>query len=179
MKAILLCGYRNENDGLGKTLLDRRIQQLRTLGFEVICVLSGPGADAQLRHCPTLSSAELVFDCADQPSLASNLKAGLAATDGEGCFTIPLEVPLPPEEAWEFLRETWRNEGFHTQTNVFQAVNTEGAPWQFGFPLLITRSGNALIQELEGFHDLVDTRLKYSHLTVRDHADLASVRIAL
>jgi hypothetical protein len=113
----------------------------------------------------------LVFDTTDHPNLASNLKAGLAGTDGAGCFALPVEVPVPPREVFATLREGWRTRGFLTETNIYQLLTDEGAPSHYGFPLLVTRSGNSTIKHMDGFRSLLDTRLKYS--------GLASMELAL
>lgn len=174
MKTILLSGYRTglclESNSRGELLLDIRIQHLQRLGLEVICVLAGSEADDVLRASRTLMSVELVFDTNDHPTLASNLKAGLFATEGEGCYALPLEVVPPEFTTWQFLREQWRKAGFHTTTSAFQAVDAQGAPCHFGFPLLISRSGNSLIRGLTGFTTLVDTRLKYQHLAPSENS---------
>jgi hypothetical protein len=176
MKLILLCGYRTsdyEETPRGR-LIDDRITRLQSFGFEIITVLAGASADQLLRESRLLAGTELVFDCADEPNLASNLKAGLAASDGEGCFTVPLEIPCPPQETFTWLREQWRLIGFHSENSVLQAVTSQGAPWHFGFPLLVTRKGNGQIQNFTGFRSLVDTRLKYLHLNAPDQPTLAS-----
>lgn len=168
MKTLLLCGYRSsdaiplglERDASGKTLIDRRIHELQALGFEVVCVLAGHSADVILRETNTLVEAELVFDThSEDANLATNLKAALAATEGEGCFVLPLEVPCPPRPVWDYMRNEWRRLGFQTGISTFQY---QGAPWHF--PLLVTRSGNKLIQGLTGFTSLSDTRLNYQFL---------------
>jgi hypothetical protein len=174
MKAILLSGYRSSefNDpALGTDLLptgerrlDNQIQQLQALGFEVICVVSGPDAEEQLRHCARIADTELVFDTNDNVSLASNLKAGLAATNGEGCFVIPVEIAAPPADVWRFLNQEWRRIGFTVDAPVIQATDAQGAPWHSGFPLIITRRGNELIRKMTSFHSLTDPRLSYLHL---------------
>jgi hypothetical protein len=171
MKTILLAGYRAalglERDANGELLIDVKIRELQRLSYEVICVLAGNDADEVLRASRYLMNVELVFDTNDaEATLATNLKAGLAATEGEGCFCIPLEVPTPEAAAWHFLREGWRREGFLTSSSVFQLSTSQGAPWQFGFPLLVSRSGNKLIRSLQGFTTLVDTRLKYQQLNL-------------
>jgi hypothetical protein len=177
MKTVLLSGYRAglclERNSRGELLIDIRIHHLQRLGFEVICVLAGSEADDLLRASRALMTVELVFDTNDQPNLASNLKAGLFATSGEGCYTLPLEVVPPEMRTWNFLREEWRKSGFQTTTCAFQAVDAQGAPCHFGFPLLISRSGNSLIRSLKGFSSLVDTRLKYQHLVFSEDATLA------
>lgn len=167
MTCLLLCGYRErspEESALFIDILDRRIAELQRLGFNVICVLAGAHADEQLRLCAKISTCELVFDTQDQPNLATNLKAGLTATDGSGCFVLPVEIPCPPFTAWRVLREGWRKKGFLTPTHAYQAIDEQGAPSHFGFPLLITRSGNTAIRKMTGFRHLSDTRLRYEGL---------------
>ena len=167
MRALLLCGYRADIGESSATinLIDTRIRQLRALGFEVVTVIAGKSGDEILRRSKLIAETELVYDANGEDSnLASNLKAALAATEGEGCFALPLEVPCPPNELWNFLREQWRKQGFHTDTSVFHAVESEGAPCHYGFPLLISRKGNGLIRRLQGFLTLSDARLKYQHL---------------
>jgi hypothetical protein len=167
MTILLLCGYR-DRDETEKALfyhhIDSQIRQLRWLGLEVVCVLAGAHADDQLRYCRRIAESEMVFDTTETPNLASNLKAGLAGTDGSGCFVLPVEVPAPPPEVFAFLRESWRVRGFLTETNIYQMISEEGAPSHYGFPLLVTRSGNSTIKRMEGFRSLLDTRLKYSGL---------------
>lgn len=177
MNAILLSGYRqvDENEApLGTGLIDKRIYELQSLGLNVICVLAGHDADDLLRASRRLMSAELVFDTQDNPNLATNLKAGLAATEGEGSFVLPVEMPAPPPPVWWTLREEWRKVGFHTAHSCLQLRDGQGAPLHYGFPLLVTRAGNALIRESKDFRTLVDTRLKYLHLELNPHGNLAS-----
>ncbi len=181
MRVILLCGYRPgdneialglERNASGVTLIDRRIIELSSRGFEVVCVLAGNRADEILRESRQLPEVEIVYDTnADAANLATNLKAGLAATEGEGCFAIPVEIPCPPSEIWEFIRQAWRRQGFHTDTSVFQIA--QGAPRHYGFPLLISRKGNGLIRKLSAFTYLLDARLKYQHLAYSEEATLA------
>ncbi len=183
MKVLLLSGYRtseNIEDALGvgreadgQRILDNRIQELSRLGFEIITVLAGHQADEQLRLCPRIANSEMVFDTSDHVNLASNLKAGLAATESEGCFVLPVEVPMPAPELWRFLNQEWGRQGFHTETQVFQAVDAQGAPWHFGFPLLITKAGNQLIRKLSGFHSLLDSRLGYAQLVYLPQSEVA------
>ena len=183
MKAILLGGYRNSEhseDPLGiqrveggQRQLDAQIHALSQLGMEVVCVLSGQHADEQLRLCPRIANTELVFDTNDHVNLASNLKAGLAATDGESCFVIPVEISPAPVPIWRALREDLRHIGFHTEHSVLQAVDTRGAPWHFGFPLLVTRKGNELIRGLSSFQSLLDPRLNYRQVIYSPEAELA------
>lgn len=189
MKAILLSGYRtSENneealgigrDQSGQRTIDRHIHQLSQLGFEVVCVLSGAHADEQLRLCPRIANTELVFDTSDHVGLASNAKAGLGATDGEGCFIIPVEVTPPSGELWRFINQEWRRLGFQVESSVLQAVDPEGAPWHFGFPLLVTRKGNQLIREMTNFRSLTDPRLNYHHLVYQTEGILAPQSKAL
>jgi hypothetical protein len=174
MTALLLCGYRPCDPGepaLGLDLIDERIKTLRAFGYKVVCVLAGRQADEQLLHCPRIADCELAFDTNETPNLATNLKTGLHATDGEGCFVFPVEVPVPEKSHWHDLREEWRRIGFHTENSVLQLADAEGALYHYGFPLIVTRKGNALIREIEGFKVLTDTRLTY--LVVRRAAPLA------
>jgi CTP:molybdopterin cytidylyltransferase MocA len=183
VKAILLSGYRasefNEeplglNRGAdGTRLLDAQIHQLSQLGLEVVCVVAGEAADQQLRVCPRIANTELAYDTSEQVSLASNVKAGLTASDGEACFIIPVEVIPPSGDQWRFLLQEWRRLGAAFDASVLQAVDPQGAPWHFGFPLLITRKGNQLIQKLSGFHSLTDPRLIYHHVAYQGESILA------
>lgn len=174
MKVILLCGYRtNDNseealgldrDEDGVTLIDRRIQQLCGLGLEVICVLSGHSAEKQLRHCTRIANVELAYDDESENCLASNIRAGLGAVEDDGCFVLPVEIPIPPAKVWQDLKEEWRKVRFDTDYAVLQPSEREGAPCQFGFPLLITRSGNQVLRDTPQIRSLVDARLKYLRL---------------
>lgn len=182
MNVLLLCGYRERDpheEALAAEAIDRRILELQHLGFTVICVLAGAQADQQLRVCRRIVHCELVFDTQNEPNLATNLRAGIFANDGSGCFVLPVEAPCPPPEVWHSLRETWRKNGFHTDTNVYQLIDQQGAPSHFGFPLLVTRSGNTAIRKMQGFRSLLDTRLKYLLLSPNRDATLASAAFPL
>lgn len=166
MSVVLLCGYREreaDEKALFYSVLDNRIRDLKRMGFDVVCVLSGAYADEQLRHCPRISECDLVFDTQEFPNLATNMKAGLAGTDGSGCFVLPVEIPVPKAEEWEALREGWRVRGFLTETSIYKAAAS-----QFGFPLLVTRKGNTTIREMTGFRTLLDERLRYEDLASLD-----------
>ncbi|NJL26219.1 MAG: hypothetical protein HC902_14400, partial [Calothrix sp. SM1_5_4] len=127
------------------------------------------------RSCPRLRDIEIVYDTNDTlVSLTTNTKAGLAACEGEGVFVLPVEVPPPPEYVWNELKQAWRKEGLNAQISVLQASDAQGAPWHFGFPLLITRFGNTQIRTLENLKSLADTRLKYLHLPLEPQSGLAS-----
>jgi hypothetical protein len=181
MKTLLLCGYRPldtseralgiERDELGQTLIDRRIQQLRNLGQEVVCVLAGPEAEIQLREGRAIQDAELIFDT-NTPSLLANLKAGLQALIGEACFVLPVEVPLPPDEVWQSLRYEFLRLGTQAKEHMLQAVTAEGAPCQLGFPLLVTISGVKLLQNSTNLTHLLDPQLKYRHVLQSDVAPM-------
>ena len=187
MRAILICGYKEvalgplgvEKNANGQTIIDLQIARLQQLGFEVVCVLSGLQADDQLRNSPSIADCELAFDTNDTTSLMTNIKAGLAATDGEGCFVLPLEVPCPDAIVWNHIREHWRRIGFHTATSILQILDNQGALWQRGFPILITRHGNHQFRTLENLHSLIDARLEYQHLEFSPGLDLDSFANAL
>ena len=174
MKTLLLCGYRLKDDSelaLGVkretpqlNLIEHRLRQLREFDQEVICVVSGADADAQLRHCPAIQNAELIYDTNDPISLLSNARAGIFAAPREAYFVLPLEVPPPPPEVWAFLKNEYGKAGFATPLALIQAVaSVEGAPCHHGFPLLLTRTGAKLLQETPDLRSLVDPRLPYGH----------------
>ena len=166
MSVVLLCGYREREAGeiaLFHSVIDHRIRELKRMGLEVICVLSGAYADDQLRHCARIADCELVFDTQENPNLATNLKAGLAGTDGAGCFVLPVEIPPPGPHEWETLRKGWRVRGFLTETSIYKAAAS-----QFGFPILVTRNGNSTIREMTAFRTLLDERLRYEDLASLD-----------
>lgn len=182
MKVILLAGYRpsdedapalgmqTDNDGV--TLLDRRIAELRAHGFPVVCVIAGTRADEILRGSTMLAEAELVYDTNNnEATLASNLKAGLAACPGEAVLALPVEIATPPWRVWTYLRQSWRTHLYHEPVAALQIV--EGAPSHHGFPLLVTRAGNAQIVKATELRSLADTRLKYLHLRYSEEAALA------
>jgi hypothetical protein len=184
MRTLLLCGYRtrDENevalgvgrDDNGETLIDRRIVQLRALGLDVVCVLAGANADEQLRYCRTIQDTELVFDTNEPMSLLSNTRAGSFAVPGDACFAIPVEVVPPPAETWGFLLNEYGKLGFGTKHGILQAVDPiQGAPWHFGFPLLITREGTKILTKTPDLRSLVDTRLKYLQLPLGNDLGLA------
>jgi hypothetical protein len=154
---------------------------LRELDTDPICVLSGAGADEQLRRCRSIAEVELVYDTnGPEVSLLTNIKAGLAAAEGEACFVLPVEIPCPSQaDYWRVLKEGWRQGGLHSQIALVQLLTAQGAPWHYGFPLLVTRFGNEEIRRLEGVKSLLDTRLKYLHLRPLAAATLAPAAKAL
>lgn len=171
---LLLCGYKDFASIANENFLDMQIHRLKQLGFEPICVLSGGFADEFLRANPRLAECEIAFDTNDSPTLLTNIKAGLAATNGEGCFVLPLEIPAPEAALWNAIREIWRRIGFHTSTSILQVMENEEALWQRGFPLLITRKGNELIRKTKDLSSLTDSRLEYEHLEYTKEPDLAT-----
>ncbi len=189
MKVLLLAGYRTsdnseeplgiERDTGGQRLLDARIHQLSQLGLEVITVLSGQHADDQLRLCPRIANTELVFDTSDHVCLASNVKQGLAAVGPEGCYVLPVEITPPPADVWRLLRQEWGRMGFHTESAVFQAIDAQGAPWHFGFPLLVTTAGNNLISKISDFRSLTDPRVPYCQVIFEAQSEVARPAKAL
>lgn len=186
MKTLLLCGYRSSQDhdedpvGVergedGLTLIDRRIAQLKGIGLEPVCVLAGNTADEQLRRCRGIAAAELVFDdTKPQVSLTTNILSGLLAYENEACYVLPAEIPCPPISHFEFLKHSYLNAGSQGQISLIQAVDAQGAPWHFGFPLLITRFGNKELRRLPGLTSLTDTRLNYLHVEFGSAPNLAS-----
>jgi molybdopterin-guanine dinucleotide biosynthesis protein A len=173
MRTLLLCGYRYdtetalglERDASGETLIDRRIRQLQDIGIEPVAVLSGPLADEQLRECTRLAGIEIAFDTNETATtLSTNLKAGLTAAVGEACFVLPVEIPCPEPEAWECLKKNLRRLPLESQISLVQALTPQGALYSFGFPLAVTRFGNAEIRRLSELKTLLDTRLKYLHI---------------
>ena len=188
MKTIVLCSYRSsdhnedalglERDANGVSLLDRRIFQLRALGLSPVCVLAGNRADDQLRGARLLASADLVFDTNDPCSLISNTRAGAFTCDGEAAFVLPLEVPPPPLEIWNFLRNEYGKVGFATPYAFLQAVS-QGAPCHFGFPLLLTRQGGRALRETSDLKSLLDSRLLTLQLEYQPEAALEPLSRAL
>lgn len=172
MKVLLLSGYRPQRLGLGvsddgELWIDFQIGALKAMGLSPVVVLSGAHADDILRVSHQLESCELVFDDNGLNSnLFSNLRAGLRVTD-EACFVLPLEVPAPPEVAWRYLKTELVSQGILTSHHVFQLPMTEGAPWQYGFPLLITAVGNKAILKLENPTGLTDERIGYRRLIAK------------
>jgi hypothetical protein len=173
MRVLLLCAYRALDEGEaplglkrdadGKTILDRQIEALLALDLEVTCVLAGNEAEEQLRQSPRLLEADMVFDTAKPLSLMSNLREGALNAPHEACFVLPVEIPVPPREVWDFLRNEYAKAGFNAEKSVLQA---EGAPCQHGFPLLFTFHGCQHVQNFKDLNGLVDTRLSYLHLAL-------------
>lgn len=164
MRAVILCGYRGLDEGeealglqrnaSGKTLLEVQIETLTAMRFDVTCVLSGNMADEQLRACRRLGEVEMVFDDAKNPSLLSNAREGAKSEHLEACFMLPVEIPAPPREVWDFLRGVYNKGGHDTMESAFQT----GAS---GFPLLFTRRGVEQLQKIADLKSLLDPRLAY------------------
>ncbi len=184
MKVLLLCGYRTsdeqetplglERDSDGITLIDQRIQQLQEMGLEVICIVAGNIAEAQLRQCSRIANVELVYDDEQHPSLLTNIRFGLEAVDDDGCFVLPVELPSPPAEYWARLKEEWRKVRFDSDYSFLQGVDTTtGAPCHLGFPLIVTRAGNKQIVSTPEIRQMLDARLKYLCLNFSPQAGLA------
>jgi len=172
MHVLLLGGYRNQPLGLGQSKdgevwIDYQIQSLKALGLSPIVVLAGAHADDVLRASRHLESCELVFDTnGREANLFSNLRAGLHVTK-EACFVLPLEIPAPPESAWKQLKLELVQHGLSTSHHVFQLPMSEGAPWQYGFPLLVTAAGSKTILNLKNATGLTDERIGYRRSRVR------------
>lgn len=176
MKILLLCGYRINDDlsaPLGLDVLDARISELQGLGGEVYIVMSGPTADQYLVESKKIHDCELVYDTNSQPSLTTNLRAGLTAVADHNVFVVPVELPVADTAVWKMLLEEGRRVQFSTETDVVQAITYKGAPYHYGFPLFITRQGNKRIQEFTDLQGLIDARLRYLHQVYQHEADLA------
>jgi hypothetical protein len=183
MTTLLLCGYRNSEQtdqalGLeiveGMTLLDRRIAQLQAMGHNVVCVVAGQSAEAQLRSCRRMHQTELAYDDLAAPTLLSNIKFGLSTCPEHAVFVHPIEIPVPSADQFRRLKDGWLQFGLENKTHIVQFGASLEAPWHFGFPLLVTRTGNLVLRSLPSLMSLVDTRLKYLHLNVSQPSDLAS-----
>jgi len=174
MKTILLAGYRHsENhdeapglqvDANGSMRLDRRIEQLMTLGHEIVCVLAGASAELQMRRSKRLEDVELVFDNHDvEANLVTNVRAGLAAAGHDPCFCLPVEIPWPSTASWtELTRVSWTDTAGASVAQIIEA----GTAREFGFPLLITRRGTHEIPRLDHLRSLADPRLEYLYLNL-------------
>lgn len=166
MDVLLLAGYRSaeplglEPHASGRLMLDVRIEQLRHLGLSPIVVLSGNHADEQLRQVRSLEKCELVFDTnGDEATLFTNLRSGLNVAE-QACFVFPVEIPVPPEFVWKQLKTELLREGFLTDKHVFQLAD-EGAPWHYGFPILLSEVGRKVILNLKNPTGLTDPRIRY------------------
>lgn len=168
MDVLLLAGYRPrqhepiglETDVLGVCWIDAQIIRLRALGLSPIVVLAGHHADAVIRHSRQLEDCELVYDTNGAgANLLSNLRSGLHATS-EACFALPVEIAAPAESHWRQLKSELTREGFATGVHIFQ-IGAEGAPWHYGFPVLISARGKKTLLKLENIAGLVDPRLVY------------------
>lgn len=166
MDVLLLNGYRNQPMGLsqsedGEVWIDYQIRCLKTLGLTPTVVLAGDHADQILRVSRQLETCELVFDTnGPEANLFSNLRAGLHVTE-DACFVLPLEIPAPPEAAWKQLKYELITHGLLTSHHIFQLPMNEGAPWQYGFPLLVTAVGSKTILNLKDATGLTDHRIGY------------------
>jgi hypothetical protein len=173
MKAILLAGYRTPQkhegpvgssiEANGKSQLSNQILAWKNFGCEVVVILAGAQADEQLRTCKELIDVELAFDTTAHPNLISNLRAGMHTTE-DGAFIFPIELPFPGHEICQFLKAEFAKAGFRTPHALLQALDVQGAPWQDGFPLLVTRVGNKLIRNHDDLTGLIDPRLSYLRL---------------
>jgi len=186
MKALLLCGYRASEDGEptlglerdsdGVTLIDRKIVQLRNQGLKVVCVLAGKTADEQLRQSRRIESCELVFDTSEPHcGLLSNVRSATFSLENEACLILPVEIPSPERTIWNFLKETLMQNRYAREASFVQITDPEGAPWHFGFPLLLTRNGANLIRETSSLTSLIDPRLQYLHLDWQNQGELEQV----
>ncbi len=168
MDALLLAGYRSifpvplglEKDVLGTHLLDNQIARLKAIGLSPIVVLAGENADLVIRSSRQLEDCELVYDTnGHEANILSNIRSGLRATE-EACFVLPVEIPMPAESHWRHLKAELIHEGFLTKIHIFQ-VGAKGAPWHFGFPILISAVGRRALLGLENPTGLSDRRLAY------------------
>lgn len=164
MKTLVLAGYRPSSPHvLGANELSDRIRRLKALNHDVVVVLSGAQADDQLRACPELADCELIFDEIKNVTMLSNVQASLSALN-EACFLYPVEVPWPGDQVWTFLHNELVKVGFRTKNAFLQAATTEGAPWQMGFPILLTNAGQEQIESISDLSGLTDARLPFLRL---------------
>lgn len=164
MKALLLNGYRTQEPLGAGTLLDQQILNLLQLKLDPIVVIAGPFADEIILQSQWLERCELVYDGTEKANVFSNVRAGLKATD-EACFVLPVEIPAPPEHVWKALKLELVKAGLKTKEHVFQFTHM-GAPWHYGFPLLISASGNRFVCDLEqDGNGLCDQRLRFQYST--------------
>lgn len=149
MKVLLLAGI--EPDRPGKTnralqemgdeiFIDQSIQQLESLGLEVVVVLAGFESEEILRKSHRLEHCELVYDTNfAQSTLVSNLRAGLYAVQRE-CFVFPITASLPERSVWMALLNHFFTQSYATGTHI---VKTNQHEW----PLLITAKGKSLLRK--------------------------------
>lgn len=198
MTTLLLCGYRfyadsdSDSDSLGqpilglsqnaqgKTQIERRIAELRSFGSPVICVLAGASADEQLRMCPRLADVELAYDNhGKNVTLMTNLLTGIEQTRQDSYMILPVEVPCPDRQTWNWLVTMSESTAIPEKSCLIQAVTAQGAPWHFGFPLILTRSGQRRLRRFEELTSLADPRLNTwqvvrPNLEVSDQQEVAS-----
>lgn len=171
MDALLLCGYRPrqtiglETDSDGFTFLDFQIHRLQAMGLSPTVVLAGAKADEYLYRSRFLESCELVYDTNGRDAnLFTNLRSGLHAVS-KACFALPIEILAPPDIIWKQLKIELLRKGFATDFHAFQVANAEGAPWHYGFPLLVSDFGRKAIRNMKTLKSLTDRRLRY-HFSV-------------
>lgn len=167
MDVLLLCGYRpNEPIGLeqdsdGFIFLDYQIHRLQNIGLSPIVVVSGAYAEPLIRQSKFLESCELVFDTNDkEANLFTNVRAGLKTCE-QACFVFPAEVPVPPEIIWKQLKIDLLRKGFSTDIHAFQVATPKGAPWHYGFPVLLSNFGRKSFLNIKNLGGLTDRRLRY------------------
>lgn len=190
MRTLLLCGYRSplglDRCPQGRTLIERRLAALHEYGSPVVAVLSGAFADEQLRQCPRLADVELAYDNSGdnsgdnygvRTSLTTNVVVGLEDRDREPFFVLPVEIPLPDRDTWNGLLEAAESEHLPEKASLIQAVTPQGAPWHYGFPLVVSRFGNRELRRLKELNSLLDPRLNYLHLVLPN--EVASVPKAI
>jgi hypothetical protein len=183
MKILLLAGYRTpvgkeipvglHVDGNGQSILSSQIIQWSNIGFEVVTILAGPQAEEQIRKCRELDNIEIAFDTTANPTLISNLSAGLYTTE-ESALVQPVELPFPGRAVCSFLKNESGKIIARSPHTFLQAVDDKGAPCHMGFPLLVTRSGNQLIRSLDDLSGLNDPRLNYLKIPFFEAPTLAS-----
>jgi hypothetical protein len=170
MDALILCGYRPQqaiglkaHEPTGRAILDVQIERVQSLGLSPIVVLAGRTADDYLRQSLLLKNCELAYDDQNEKAnLFSNVQSGLRLTD-DATFALPVEVPVPPAFAWKSLKMELTKHGSLTQFHLLQLATPEGAPWHYGFPLLVSLTGRKTILEMEPNLGLCDERLRYCH----------------
>ncbi len=179
MKTLLLCGYRNPNNepplGLtpevkwkdqNLTTLERQIQSLKKISQDVVCVLSGTQAEVQIRQTRALDSCEIVYDTNEHASLMTNVQAGLALTQ-EAVFVLPVEVPAPSPEVWNELMVRYAQLGWCTPRLGLQ-LELDDLRAPYGFPLLVTRTGNQTLKKSGKIDDLRQLLLRVTETKHRE-----------
>lgn len=141
-----------------KPLIDWQLDRFESWGYEPIVVIDKKLSELLLRGSQRIEDFEIVYDTNENPSLNSQLLAGLYLVNTY-CVALPVQVLAEDQKIFHHIQRHYWNLGPLSQVDwvqIFTPVNGHMLP---GYPVLITPSGKRHIKSLDDFNGLQDPRI--------------------